>query len=279
MKKILAIIMTLIISLSIMAKPNMEQSILLTDTNLEYIILSDSTVEVAKSDSYKQFDTIFIPKYVRIDDKTYTVERIGDNAFNGCNGLFYVKLFENVKHIGENAFAGCTSLENVDFCWNSKIVIGDGAFRGCTKLKSIKSLLPTNSVDIAISNCVGCDHIGGRKKPGEIVGIGNEAFSGCSSLEDLPISNEVASIGRETFAGCKRLKEIKFPRHLRMIGERAFFHCVGLETVYIYEDTSFIGNEAFSGNEDLVIYIFNLKENIKIGQDAFDGCRYVSWMK
>ncbi len=56
---------------------------------------------------------------------------IGKSAFEGCEKLAEVKLYEGMR-VGEYAFSGCESLEKVVLC--GSVSLKDGAFEGCGKI-------------------------------------------------------------------------------------------------------------------------------------------------
>lgn len=67
---------------------------------------------------------------------------------------------------------------------------------------------------------------------------------------------EVTSIGSWAFAGFSSLTSIEIPSSVTYIGESAFNEC-----------------------ENLNVVIDNSKENIKVGNDAFLGCKSVKYSK
>ena len=63
--------------------------------------------------------------------------------------------------------------------------------------------------------------------------IGKSAFSGCSSLVSVIISDGITSISDGAFSGCYNLVNIAIPTSIRYIGYDAFTGCTSLEAVYI----------------------------------------------
>jgi hypothetical protein len=70
------------------------------------------------------------------------------------------------------------------------------------------------------------------------------------------IPEGVTSIGKCAFHGCKSLNSIKIPKSVTSIGEEAFWGCSNLEIV-----------------------IDNSKDNVKVEESAFKGCKSVKWLK
>ncbi|MDE5898024.1 MAG: leucine-rich repeat domain-containing protein [Treponemataceae bacterium] len=58
--------------------------------------------------------------------------------------------------------------------------------------------------------------------PNGVTSIGEDAFSGCTSLERITIPAGVTSIGRSAFSRCKSLASITIPAGVTSIGSYAF---------------------------------------------------------
>ncbi len=111
--------------------------------------------------------------------------------------------------------------------------------------------------------------------PSSVTTIGSSAFSGCSNLITVTISenSQLTSIGSSAFNGCSSLTSIYIPDSVTTIGSGAFYSCSNLTTATISENSQLtsIGNEAFSCCSSLTsIYIPDSVTTI--GVSAFDGC-------
>ena len=69
-----------------------------------------------------------------------------------------------------------------------------------------------------------------------ITGIGDSAFSYCSSLTEINIPDSVTSIGDYAFSGCSSLTEITIPGSVTSIGDDAFSWCDNL-TITVSHDS------------------------------------------
>lgn len=141
-----------------------------------------------------------------------------------------------------------------------------------------------------------------------VASIGDEAFSGCSSLNSVSIPPSVSEIGNDAFSGCEGLSEVHIsdvaawcaiqfgnyysnplvlshklhlngkliqqlvlPSHVTAIGSRAFSECSSLTSVTIPYGATAIGDYAFSGCSGLVT--LSMPATLAtIGNGAFSFC-------
>ena len=90
-------------------------------------------------------------------------------------------------------------------------------------------------------------------------------------IKDLIIPNSVTSIGDYAFWGCSGLTSVTIPNSVTSIGRSAFQDCSGLTSVTIGNSVTSIGQSAFSGCSGLTsVTIPNSVTSI--GQSAFSGC-------
>ena len=66
-----------------------------------------------------------------------------------------------------------------------------------------------------------------------VTSIGSSAFSGCSGLTNITISNSVTNIGRYAFLRCSSLISINIPNSVTSIEGSAFEKCSGLTSVTV----------------------------------------------
>ena len=64
-----------------------------------------------------------------------------------------------------------------------------------------------------------------------VTSIGGHAFSYCSELTSVSISNNVTIIGQYAFSGCSGLTSVKIPDSVTLIGNYAFDGCSSLTSV------------------------------------------------
>ena len=97
--------------------------------------------------------------------------------------------------------------------------------------------------------------------------IVNNAFSNCSDLTSVTISDYVNSIGDGAFESCSGLTSIIIPNSVISIDSNAFSNCSGLRSVTIGNSVAAIGESAFEGCSRLTSIIIP-NSVISIGSNA-----------
>ena len=99
-----------------------------TDICYNYIAKGKFAEVISNPKKYK--GVVDIPATVSHEGETYTVTKIGDNAFYGCSGLTSITIPNSVTSIGDRTFYCCSNLTSVTIP-NSVTSIGDYAFQEC----------------------------------------------------------------------------------------------------------------------------------------------------
>lgn len=108
--------------------------------------------------------------------------------------------------------------------------------------------------------------------PNTVEEIGNQAFMGCLSLENILLSSSLKTIGTQAFENCESLENIAIPSLVENIGTFAFRNCKSVKTLsfegsessptlempqigFYYDDPSFYDIGAFTNCDPMTIRI------------------------
>ena len=123
----------------------------------------------------------------------------------------------------------------------------------CDKNKSGNYIMPNTVTEIAENAFSGCTELTGVTVSDKVTSIVYSAFYDCASLTQITLPSQLVSIGDWAFQGCSELSELSVPSSLKSVGSFAFFSCEGLSKVNITDLTSWC-NIDFSGLESNPIY-------------------------
>lgn len=112
------------------------------------------------------------------------VVEIGARAFENVSSLKTIALDESLSVIGDNAFSNCAKLETIDFTGLNIKSLGKSMFRSC---QFIKELNFSASTFTTINSSTFYSNFALKKLwlPATVTEIGDYAFSGLKSLEEL----------------------------------------------------------------------------------------------
>ena len=210
---------------------------------------------------------IVIPESITVNEKSYTVKEIQENAFQYCIDLTSVTIPNSVTSIGMWAFRDCSGLTSITIP-NSVTSIGAAAFFCCTGLTSVT--IPNSITYIEGSVFGGCSGLKSVKIPDSVTNIAAYAFANCSGLKSITIPNSVEMIGYYTFANCTGLTSITIPNSVTTISDHAFIGCSGLVSVTIGSAVEFIREYAFAECKNLETVKCLPVKIPNTSRDAFD---------
>ena len=199
------------------------------------------------------YNSSYVPSSLK--KVTITGGKIGYSAFYGCKGLTEIIISNSVTYIDWHAFSGCTGLTEITLPLLVLNADGTGNFGyifGASEYSENSSYVPSSLRKVTIT--------GGK--------VGSYAFSGCTGLTSVTISEGVTSIGEYAFDGCTGLKSVTIEEGVTSIGDYAFSGCKGLTEVTILSSVTYIGNYAFEGCTGLTaVHITDLSSWCKISFD------------
>ena len=223
--------------------------------------------------------TYYIPSSLK--SVTVTGGNILYHAFYNCSNLTSVTIGDSVTSIGDYAFSGCSSLtgiwvdeENPNYSSDSHGVLfnkdqttlirAPGAISG-------RYTIPAGVTSISSSAFSSCSSLESVVISDSVTSIGEYAFSSCSSLTSVVIPDSVKSIDSYAFYDCGSLTSVVIPDSVTSIGAAAFNSCSSLESVVIGDSVTSIGNVAFAGCSSLTSVV--IPDSVKsIGDSAFYNC-------
>jgi hypothetical protein len=106
----------------------------------------------------------------------------------------------------------------------------------------------------------------------DITSIGEYAFSGCTSLTSITISNSVTTIESGAFGGCTGLTSVTIPNSVTSVERQAFAACTNLIRITIPNSVTSIESGAFLGCTNLAYVTFEgTIPSSGFDADAFQG--------
>ena len=283
MKKLMMILCTILCANILAAQT-------FTSGGLNYEIIDNNSVKVARQNSYDISGSVVIPSTVTYDGTTYSVIFIGDYAFGGCSGLTSVTIPNSVTSIGGSAFNSCSGLTSVTIP-NNVTSIGGSAFYCCSGLTSVT--IPNSVTSIGKSAFSGCSGLTSVTIPTGVTSIGGGAFSHCSSLTSINVASgntHYSSIDgvlynyvQNTLIQCPGAKtSVTIPTGVTSIGSSAFYGCSGLTSINVVSGNthySSIDGVLYNYVQDTLIQCPGAKTSVtipnsvtSIGYGAFYGC-------
>lgn len=246
-------------------------------------------------------------KTVKIDDR---ITNIGNNLFNGFNGLESITLPSSLTYIGQKAFYGCSALTTITIP-SGVFGIGTQAFYGCERLVDVVNLSNltlelgnTNNGYLAYyaksvaaasrlqqvgdfvfltvnDNTYLTDYVGTASEvtlPERYNGLTYHlykyAFLNSTTVTSVTLPSWVREIPEGMFAGCTALKTTGMEDQedqVTHIGDYAYKGCMALTETGLHENVLAIGERAYSGCTSLTEFYLP-RSLMHIGSYVFENC-------
>ena len=127
-------------------------------------------------------------------------------------------------------------------------------------------------VGIGMNAFDGCTGLKSVVIPNSVTSIEPSAFYGCVNLSSVRLPNSITEIGESVFQHCSSLTDIEIPNTVEQIGYGAFYDCSSLTSVEIPGSVTSIGSMCFYGCDALTSV--NIPNSVtSIGDGAFSGCK------
>lgn len=211
---------------------------------------------------------------------------IGSGAFSRCVGLESINIPNNITDIGNGAFINCLNLNEITIPFvgagNDEIeythfgyIFGAESYEKNSDYipYSLKNVVISGGDDIDSGAFYKCDGIAKVSISASIKTIGEMAFEGCNSLQEVVFGDNCSlfCINDNAFLGCKSLESISIPESVTEIGEKAFYACESLGEIEIIGSIKQISEEMFSGCLNLISVTIP-DSVVEISSMAFYNC-------
>jgi hypothetical protein len=157
---------------------------------------------------------------------TVTSDHIPTYSLSGCDTIQLITIECDKVDLAPNSITSLKELVIVDIK-GTVSEIPSLTFSYCTKLQAV------------------------RISDNKITKIGSNAFSGCTALLLIPVSDTLETIGVDAFSGCASLTSITLPASLKSIGVGAFVNCSSLNSV------TFTSSEGWSVSSEKETFSIN----------------------
>lgn len=219
-------------------------------TSGEGVITFDGAVSRIGNEAFrycKDLTSIIIPN---------SVTMIGQSAFEDTTSLTYIDIPESVVTIANFAFWGCTGMQHISIP-NSVNSMGELVFNNCTGELLINCNVPDQNSDL--TNTFNLSKFTKVTIGNSVSRMGFNAFLGCSSLEEVHISDITAWCGivfvsqaatplfyaKNLYLNGVLVTNLVIPDNVTEIGSYAFYCCSSLTSITIHETITSIGKNAF----------------------------------
>ncbi len=224
---------------------------------------------------------------ITVEDGTVGIAR---EAFARCESAKRATVADSVRNICVRSFFGCDSLEEItlpfagfsaDAAYNTHFGYIFGAFvtdRNSDYVpESLESVRLTSAKKLYQDAFAGCSRIKTVTLPNTLTEIGVRAFSECNALTGISIPDSVQKIEERAFYKCSALTTLKLPENdnFTSIHEYTFAYCSSLKAASVPVSVTNLGACSFARCTELEEVTLASPSLVRIGQQAFDGCRYL----
>ena len=175
-----------------------------------------------------------------------SVENIGGAAFLGCRALTVLDLSgcNNLKKIGSYAFR-YTSIQSLDLPDTITYISG---FDSCKELTTVTMHTNPSAGSCLIESGAfsGCTKLSTVTLSENVTVIGESAFYN-TALKTITLPSGITRISGDAFQYCQSLKEVNFGNSVTKIGDCCFWDCTSLQKITLPEKLETLGHSVFKG--------------------------------
>lgn len=188
------------------------------------------TVEVTNNGSTGCYEGDYtIPDSVLHNGTWYRVTRIGDDAFNHCEGLIALVLPQTIESMGKNAVLYCRSLATINLP-DAITSMGDSCLRNSDRIRSVR--MPDGMDEVPPYFLSGCSRVRSLHLPQHLKTIRRDGLAG-TGLDSITFPDGMKSIERGAFWACLNLKRVRIPASVERLGDFIFWYCDSLSDVHV----------------------------------------------
>lgn len=198
-----------------------------------------------------------------------TINDISNSAFVGCNNLYININSDYIKeYCIKNTIDYKSYFEDIYYYFDFKTDANTVKILGYVGLNN--SLVIPQEIDDANVEMIEESAFEGNSSlteillPQSVTKIKSKAFKGATLLENISMIG-VEEIGANAFSSCTSLKNVDITDSVIKIGESAFSDCVAIEEFYFGDNITSIGTDAFENCD----FIADLSDNAYVGRDSY----------
>lgn len=177
------------------------------------------------------------------------VTSIGEEAFKECLNLTKAQIADSVKRINSRAFYNCPKLQTVEKSANT--IVANDAFSGTPygENKTFGTVEDSNIIWTFDSDTGTLTVSGSGSVPDGFDGEPWSEFR--DEIKTVVFGDSITEIGGYAFTRCTNLTDIQLSESIRIIREQAFGYCTSLTAVTIPDTVTLIESEAFGDCDKL----------------------------
>lgn len=294
MKKIISIILSALILVSVFAAVPLSAGAYTEKSNDEFEYLIDEEDNYALIFAYLGHDSeVVIPDTL----EGYPVEGICEYAFHGCDFVTNIKYPDTIEYVGPKAIDDTAFYDNDDNWENDVFYIGKVLYAAADDLEG-ECTVKSGTVSITEGAFTNCAKMTKLTIPGTVKTLPLKTFMYCDELTDLIVEEGVETVEPKAFVYCKKLDNIKLPKSIKTVYQQAFTHTgyydneynwdngalyldhILLEVDYectgdfvVRDGTTLLANQAFVESDVTRVY---LPKGLKrISEGTFNMCRFL----